>query len=373
MKILFSILVLILIYSCSQNESDTETSLTQEMQTENTVNNKKSKAVPVEAYKVKIGKIEEKLPFTAILKPSHSVDIISESTGKIIKINKDLGSKVGRNEILAEVDGIIAKSNFEQAKAQVLTAENNLKIAELNLTSDKQLFENGDISKLEYDNSELAVKSAEANHLAALANQKFMQKQYQDTRIISPINGVVARKYVELGSMVNPSMPVYRVVDLSELKLEIGVPQSFISNIEVGDEAEVIISAIQNNSVSGIVKFISPQADENTGAFLTEVHVKNSSDQSIRAGMTAKVNLILKTKQKQLILPNYAIITKNDEHNVYKIEKDMAKLVPVSTGELYGSKYTIEDGIQDGDTVVVVGMKNLGLETKVIIETLHNQ
>ena len=360
-------------YSCMQDESQSEMPDSDKAVTGANVSIEESNKIPVEAYVVKKDKVEEKLPFSAVLKPLHSVDIVSEATGKVIKINKELGSFISKNEVLAIIDDVVAKSNFEQAKAQVLTTENNLKIAELNLKSDRQLFENGDISQLEYDNSELSVKTAEANHLASMANKKFMYKQFQDTRIESPINGVVARKYIELGAMVNPSTPVYRVVDLNVLKLEIGVPQSFISNIEVGDEAEVTVSALKNNMYIGFVKYISPQADETTGAFMTEIHVKNTADKKIKAGMSSKVNLVLKTKEKQLIIPNHALITKNGDKNVYKIEKDAAKLFPVSVGESYGSNVVVEGGLAEGDTIVVVGMKNLGMETKVWIETLNNQ
>ena len=360
-------------YSCMQDESQSEMPDSDKAVTSANVSIEESNKIPVEAYVVKKDKVEEKLPFSAVLKPLHSVDIVSEATGKVIKINKELGSFISKNEVLAIIDDVVAKSNFEQAKAQVLTTENNLKIAELNLKSDRQLFENGDISQLEYDNSELAVKTAEANHLAAMANKKFMDKQFQDTRIESPINGVVARKYIELGAMVNPSTPVYRVVDLNVLKLEIGVPQSFISNIEVGDKAEITVSALKNKTYTGFVKYISPQADETTGAFMTEIHVKNTADKKIKAGMSSKVNLVLKTKEEQLIIPNHALITKNGDKNVYKIEKDAAKLFPVSVGESYGSNVVIEEGLVEGDTIVVVGMKNLGMETKVWIETLNNQ
>jgi RND family efflux transporter MFP subunit len=373
MKIFLSIITVLFLFSCTQNESQTDVSIIEETVVENIANEEKTNTIPVEAYVVRKDIVEEKLPFSAVLKPLHSVDIVSEATGKVIKINKELGSTVNKNEILAVIDDVVAKSNFEQAKAQVLTTKNNLKIAELNLKSDKQLFENGDISQLEYNNSELTVKTAEANHLASLANQKFMEKLFQDTRIESPINGVVARKYVDLGDMVNPSMPVYRVVDLNILKLEIGVPQSFISNIEAGGEAKINVTALKNKTFSGFVKYISPQADETTGSFMTEIHVRNTMDKMIKAGMSSKVNLVLRTKEKQLIIPNHALITKNGDKYIYKIEKDIAKLFPVTIGDSYGSKVVIDEGLTEGDTIVVVGMKNLGTETMVWIENLNNQ
>ena len=373
MKILLSIIFMVFITSCVQNESQSDEVNTEEVSISDMSNEEKDNKISVEAYIVKKGKVEEKLPFTAVLKPLHAVDIVSEASGKVIKINKELGSQVGKNEILAIIDDIVAKSNFEQAKAQVLTTENNLKIAQLNFESDIQLFKTGDISKLQYDNSELTVKTAEANHLASKANKKFMEKQFQDTRIKSPINGIVSRKFIELGAMVNPSMPVYRVVDLNMLKLEIGVPQSFISNVNVGDEAEVIVPALRKNIYTGNVKYISPQADEATGAFKTEIHVSNTADKKIKAGMSSKVNLVLQTKEEQIIIPNHALITKNGDKFIYQIKNELAKLIPIKIGDTYGSKTVVEEGVIEGDTIVVVGMKNLGIETKVWIETLHNQ
>ncbi len=373
MKIFVSIIIMLFFCSCMQEESQSEITVSEKVTTDANVKIEKSNQIPVEAYVIKKSKVEEKLPFTAVLKPSHSVDIISEATGKVIRINKELGSIVNKNEVLAKIDDVVARSNYEQAKAQVLTTENNLKIAELNLKSDMQLYKNGDISQLEYDNSELVVKTAEANHLASKANQKYMEKQFQDTRIESPINGVVARKYIELGTMVNPSTPVYRVVDLNVLKLEIGVPQTMVSNIGVGDKAEIMITALKNLTCTGFVKYISPQADETTGAFMTEIHLKNTTDKMIKAGMSSKVSLVLKTKEEQLIVPNHALITKNGDKNIYKIENNSAKLFPVSVGESYGANVIIEEGLAEGDTIVVVGMKNLGIETKVWIESLHNE
>ena len=129
----------------------------------------------------------------------------------------------------------------------------------------------------------------------------------------------------------------------------------------------------QNTSFPGLVKYISPQAEETTGAFMIEIHVINTSDKIIKAGMTSKINLILKTKEEQIIVPNYALITKNGDKYIYKIENEKAKLISVKVGDSYGSRIVVEEGIAEGDTVVVVGMKNLGIDTKVLIETLHNK
>nr|MBC8180861.1 hypothetical protein [candidate division KSB1 bacterium] len=118
---------------------------------------KNNQTIPVEALIIKPKKLEQNIPLTGILKPIHEVDIFAEVSGKVEVINKKLGDAVTTRDTLAVIDEKIPLSNYRQAKSQVLTADNNLKIAKLNLKSDEELFKNGDISELAYENSKLAV------------------------------------------------------------------------------------------------------------------------------------------------------------------------------------------------------------------------
>ncbi|MBC8182242.1 efflux RND transporter periplasmic adaptor subunit, partial [candidate division KSB1 bacterium] len=232
-------------------------------------------------------------------------------------------------------------------------------------------FKNGDISELAYENSKLAVKSAEASRLSTLANLSRLEKNYRDTRITSPIAGLISRKNIDIGAMVTPNLPVYRVVDLTTLKVQVGVPQSMVNRVHVGSEAKIHISALNDRMFNGKVRYISPQADENTGAFTIEAHVKNTNDLKIRAGMTAKINLLLTDDKEKLIIPDHAMVSKNGSNHLYKIENGIAKLTEITIGETIGSQVIVSQGLTEGDTIVVVGMKNLGVDTNVYIETIY--
>ncbi len=363
-KRIFSLLLALLllaIISCEKKPSDNEPEMIKGAETEKT---KSGQIIPVEALVIQPQRITQNIPLTGILQPNHQVDIVAEVSGKVTQINKRLGEPVTIKDTLAVIDDKIPLSNYRQARSQVLSAENNLKIAKLNLKSDKELFNNGDISQL-------AVKSAEASRLSALANLSLLEKNYRDTRITSPINGLISRKNIDMGMMVTPGTPLYRVVDLTTLKIKVGVPQSMISHISTGSSAEVEISALNNQVFKGNVHHISPQADENTGAFNVEIQVKNTEDLKIRAGMTAKINLILIDKKEQIVIPDHAVVTKNGDKFIYKINNNTAKLVNITIGEVIGSQMTVNKGLAQGDTIVVVGMKNLGVETKVWIEIVH--
>ena len=86
--------------------------------------------------------------------------------------------------------------------------------------------------------------------------------------------------------------------------------------------------------------------------------------------MTAKVELMLSKEQKAIAVPEYALVNKDNELYVYKIKNDMAELTNVTLGETIGENVVIEEGLDIGDKIVTVGMKNLGVTTKVKIEKL---
>jgi membrane fusion protein (multidrug efflux system) len=358
LKLYVYFLLLLMLGACTKEESTSE-------------NTTESRGRPVEAMVVAAEEVKERVALTGVLKPINTCDIISEVSGKVWNINKTLGDFVSENTVLAKIDDQIPGSNYEQAQAQVLSMETNLKIARLNLKSDSVLYASGDISRLSYDNSILAVKTAEANWLSAVAQLRNTRKMYEDTQIRTPIAGYVSRKYIERGTMVTPNMILYRVVDLSVMKIEASIPQSMINYVRIGTTADVKISALNNAVYKGIISYLSPEADEQSGAFKAEVHVKNKQDLLIRAGMTADIILLISEKQNKISVPEHALIIKNGDYFIYKIVQDTARLAPIQLEKTFGSKAIVADGLADGDTIVVVGMNNLGVKTAVWIEMLY--
>lgn len=361
---LFFILFLFNLIACDSGKPDSEADYSG-----NKVQN--VKGIPVEGLVVKSRDIQKDISLSGLLNPKNSVDLVAEVSGKIMKINKKLGDSVNKSDILALIDDVIPLNNFKQAKSQVLSAENNLNITKLNLLSDEELYQSGDISKLEYENSLLSVKTAEANHLSALATLSVLEKSYNDTKVKSPINGYISRKYIDLGTMVTPNALLYRVVDISSLKIDVGVSQKMVSHIKPGMKASVEISALSDEVFTGHIKYISPQADESTGSFTVEIYVDNTRDRKIKAGMTAKVEIAIFRQKEQILVPDYALITRNDSSFVYVISDGIAKLTSIKIRDNFDAFCSIDDGIAVGDTIVVVGLKNLNDKTPVWIEMLN--
>jgi RND family efflux transporter MFP subunit len=358
----FNLIIILFLFACggkTENENAAASNITTDTETI---------TVPVEAMTITKTVTEAVIPFTSIVKPIKSVDIISEVSGKVEKINKELGQSVTTLDVIAVIDDEIAYNQYQQALSQKLSAENNLMISKLNLESDEVLFSNNDISKIAYENSVLAVKTAEANLLAAVANLSLLKRNYDNTKIKSPISGSISRDNLELGTMVAPGMVLYRVVDYSTLKIEIGVSQDLINFAKIGSDAIIKISALDNKHFLGKVTQVSPQADEITGTYKVEIQLENTSDLEIKAGMTADIDLRISDSGEQLTVPNYAIVLRADDQFVYKITDNIAKLNKIETGQVIGGNTVITSGLLENDTIVVVGMKNLGENTPVYVE-----
>jgi len=359
---LLLIIPALLLTSCSQEQAADKAVVTVE---------KANPGIPVEVMVIKKQITQQQLSLSSVIQPIHKVDIVSEVSGKVEHIQKDLGEFIRTKDTLAFIDHEIPYSQYRQAQAQFLSAKNNLQIAKLNLESDKLLFDNADISKLAFQNSRLALKNAEANLLSAESGLTIAKKGYNDTRITSPFAGQISRSYIDLGQMVQPGQALYQVVDLSTLIIEVGLPQDAIGMVKRNNQAQISISALTGQTFKGKVQFISPQADERSGTFTAELHIPNSKDSGIRAGMTAKVTLFLSDPQPMITVPDEALIKHNGSADIYRIENGIANLVSVKTSGNRGAQAVITEGLAEGDTIVTVGQKQLGTNSKVWIEVVH--
>ncbi|GJQ62708.1 MAG: MexH family multidrug efflux RND transporter periplasmic adaptor subunit [Melioribacteraceae bacterium] len=326
------------------------------------------RAVPVEIMPVKSELVTQEVRLTGVLKAIETVDIYPEVSGKVEKIVTELGARVSKGDTLAYIDSDVFYNNYLQAEAQVLTAENSLDIAEINLKSDKSLFESGDISKLAYDNSVLNVRSAKANLLSTKANLSLMKKNYLDTRIITPVSGYVARKNIDNGAMVSQAAPAFRVVNISRLKVSVGIPQQVMPRTKKGNRAKIIIASLGEEVFTGELTNISPQAEASTGAFPAEITLTNTSDNKLKPGMTSEILLAVSTSDEKMVVPAYSIVKRNGSSYVYKIENSFAVLTEIAEGISIGNKTVVKSGLTDGDKIVVTGMKNLGTKTPVNVE-----
>ena len=164
---------------------------------------------------------------------------------------------------------------------------------------------------------------------------------------------MVTQRNVEVGGFASAAAPAYVVMDLSTIKVEVGVSEQVLNTINIGDKVDVTMTAVSELPLEGTVSTISPAAGQ-TGMYTVKVELDNA-DGIIKAGMMAEVNFTAEKAEDTIVLPRNAVITKEDETYVYVVKGGTAKKVMVELGIEAEDTIEITKGLKKGDDVVTKG------------------
>ncbi len=225
--------------------------------------------------------------------------------------------------------------------------------------------------------SQESVASARAQMEQARASLQAAQTQFNQSVLESPITGVIASRQINAGEMASAQMPVFRVVNLDKMVVNLNVPENLIGNIANGDEIELYIPTLQK-TVKGVVTAVSPAADPNTMAFPVKIEVDNPNHE-LKGGIIVQVPLVKQTSEQTLIIPTAALLESNGLYRVFVIREDdqrdentySVEERIVQRGLVTSDRVEILDGLKAGERVVVKGKNILsdGGLVKIITES----
>ncbi len=285
--------------------------------------------------------------------PSKEVSVVPTVPGKVINFNYDVGDTVREGAVLFSVDSADLQNNLRSLEANYHVAELNLNNAKNTYENNKILFDEEIISQTEFDQIKLAYETTEANLTATQIQIDNLKKNISDCTVTSPMSGVIAQRGVERGGFASQAAPAYTVMDLSTIKVEVGVSEQVVNTIAIGDEVAVKMTAVSAEPLTGRVSTISPSAGQ-TGTYTVKIEL-NNQDGAIKAGMLAEVSFTMEQSEEAFVLPRNAVLTKDGETYVYILEGNTAKKTPVETGIETGETIEITSGLSEGMEVVTKG------------------
>lgn len=270
-----------------------------------------------------------------------SNNIVSQSAGRIRKINVEVGDFVKKGSILAQMDRL----QLDQARLKLINDSTEL-------SRIKGLYEKGGVSRSDYESMELAYKVSKSSYKNLLEN----------TILRSPVSGVVTTRNYDEGDMYAMSLPIFTVQQISPVKILVGVSESDYTKVNKGDSAVVNVEALPGRDFKGKVVRIYPTIDALTHTFLAEVLVENA-DMALRPGMYAKVTLVFGVN-RSIVLPDAAVLKMQGAGQRYVFvvdENNIARTRNVEVGRLLSSGYEILSGIKEGEKVIISG--NIALKS----------
>jgi len=256
---------------------------------------------------------------------------------------------------LARIDAEIINTDRETAEA---TYQNALRDEARYQSS----FATGGVTQQQLDQAKLSTQNAKLRLQAS-------QRRVSDANIKSPINGIVNKRYIEVGAFVTAQgTQLFELVDVSRLKLKVNVNEAQVANLKIGDQINISSSVFPNDKFTGKVTFIAVKADA-TLNFPIEIEVTNNTKNSLKAGMYGTAVFNFPKQAPSILIPRTSFVgsVSSNQVFVYDSASQIAKIRQVVSGRILGDNVEILDGLKEGETVITSGQINLTEGTAVSV------
>ena len=359
----------------------------------------------VETARVSLSTIEDFYEATGTIKAKTTTDVSSNIMGRIVSLRVVEGDTVSRGQLLIEIDNSESKTQSDKARAglkeaeaslievarsadsanaAVRTAEANKRFAETTFARYKELHDRRSASDQEYDEARSKLDTsiseldrARANVQTIMAKNKQINARIEQakaeiagtkvqagyTRIVSPVSGVVVKKFVEQGATAAPGSPLLSIEDNSQYRLEANVEESRTKLIHIGNRVNVRIDAIGKGEVIGTIAEVLPTADAASRSYIVKIDLP--ADPAYRTGLYGLARFPLAQKEA-ITVPQAAIMERGQLTGVYVVANDgSVQFRIITTGKTSEGMTEALSGLSEGDEIAVSNVDKLNDGMKV--------
>ena len=319
------------------------------------------------------GSLSISLSLTGTLAPFQEIKITSKIPGRVEEVYVEEGSRVKAGQTLIQLEQEELVLGVKQEEASLTLANAHLADTKNDYEKMKKLWEEKCIARQRWDKIQAGLEVAEAQVEQAKAALALARNQLANSTIKSPIHGIVAKKFVEPGEVVSPPMmpgiPLLQIMKLDVLKTKVNISEKRINQIHIGQESEIMVDGFPGKTFCGKISKIAPVVDPQSRTFEVEINIANP-ELELKAGMFARVNIVLEKRSNVLLLPVEAVSDEGKEKVIFLAKDDVAEERTVTVGLTNGMNVEITSGVKEGEMVIVKG--NLGLEngTRIIVEPI---
>jgi len=315
------------------------------------------------------------LRYSATIQPFNQVSVAFKTTGYVRRVQQRIapggaprmlqqGDAVFRGNELARLDAAEAMERASQARAQLAEAQAVLTRAAADLERARALYQEKALTRPDLDAATAAHDSASARVDSARAQLSTAEIALRDTRLVSPTDGVVLSREVEVGALATAGSVGFVLADLTRVKAVFGVPDQMVDHVPLGSALAVTSDALGGREFAGRVSAVSPAADAQSRVFNVEVTIPNLERQ-LKAGMIASVEVTPPGAppigEGALAVPVSAVVksSRPDGFAVFVAEgpdhATVARLRDVALGRIAGNRVEVASGLRSGERVIVSG------------------
>jgi HlyD family secretion protein len=329
------------------------------------------------------GDIQQTVTATGTVNAVTTVLVGTQVSGTIKTLYVDFNSRVTKGQLIAQIDPEMFEAQVAQAKANLEKADATFRDAERTLNRNRELFSKNLIPRSDLDTAETNFDSAKAQMEQAKAALKVADTNLRYTRILSPVDGVVISRNVDVGQTVAASFqtPTLFTIaqDLTKMQVDTNVAESDIGVVKVGQDVEFTVDAYPDTTFKGRVWQIrqAPITVQNVVTYNVVIQV-NNRDLKLMPGMTTNVSIIITTRRDVLRIPNAALRFRMSDRpasagagtgtgtgtgekkgpSIWILENGKPKRIPMKTGISDGVNTEVLSGdFKEGQDLIVEMLK----------------
>jgi RND family efflux transporter MFP subunit len=301
---------------------------------------------------------EEDLVLPGAMQAYVESPIYARTNGYLKSWSHDIGSRVSKGELLAEIDTPEVDQQLMQAKADLNTAHANTELSQTTATRYTGLLATDSVSKQEVDNTtgDLAAKKATEN--SAEANRRRLEDLESFKHVYAPFSGVITRRNVDIGNLINAgnggaSQQLFVLSQIDPIRVYVSVPELYAPAIHAGLGAYLVLAQFPGRRFEGKVVRTANAIDLASRTLLTEVDVPNKSGELLPGGYS-EVHLEVQVSGARLQVPVNALLFRSEGLRAVTIDANhKTHLQALQIGRDYGTTLEVIQGLNPNDWIVV--------------------
>lgn len=325
---------------------------------------KQADGEPVPVVVGKVQKVQDRETVSVsgtVNTPDYPTTVSFLVSGKVVFVGPREGDYVNRGQRLASIDPTDYQLALAAATAQTETAEVAYKRAEDEHRRMKMLYDSNSLAPNDYEKFKAAFDSTARQYDQAIASEKLSRKHLTDATLYAPTSGYIAKRLIEPGDTSAQGHPVFEIVQLDPVEVNVGVPETDIHLVRIGQKADITVPALPGKSFHGTVRIINVSADPGTRTYMTRISVANK-EHSLRVGMVAEATIRGDRTVSMVTLPGDAVVRDPQGATqvfVYYPDQKRVYTKRVEIGAVIDRNVDIKSGLSGDELIVLTGQSKL--------------
>ncbi|MEX2666628.1 efflux RND transporter periplasmic adaptor subunit [Candidatus Uabimicrobium amorphum] len=312
----------------------------------------------VKTMTIQSQKWQEMISAYGVIEAAKEVQITVEFSAKIKSVFFKEGQTVKRGQQLITFDSTKRKLRLQNAEQSVKDARARLHKARQEARSTRKLFMHGNAARTKYDATEAKLRQAMAQYEQSLTATKLAMRELRESRLISPVTGVVEKCNVHSGETILPGQLIGVIQVVETVRVATYVSEKDINHLRIGSEARVTSSGVAGYTYSARVEALGIKADTRTGNFPVKLMIENKQG-LLRPGMTAKVVLQGLEIQDAIVVPDNILVDRQRRKVLYIVKNNAAEEIEPVIGTSPNDQVLILQGLHPGDKVITSNLQQI--------------